>query len=216
MHLAGVNRQGVSKFTPESVPRGSSEISLDQTLLRQQPQGSEHRSGESFGSELVKYEAVEIQETAYPCEDGAPLGCKEGLRRHSPHFRGKPYQCTYCGKSFSRRSHLVTHERTHTGEKPYACSFCGKSFIQSSHLILHERTHTGEKPYRCCACGKSFSSTSNLLAHGRTHMGEKPYKCAVCEKGFISKSHLVRHRRNHAGGRPPTEQSCSGKAFCVT
>ncbi|XP_053235758.1 zinc finger and SCAN domain-containing protein 23-like isoform X1 [Podarcis raffonei] len=199
----------------ESVPCGTSEISLDQTPLRQQPQGSDGGSGESFDSEFVKYEAVEIQESAYPCEDGTQLSCKEDLRRHSPHFHGKPYQCGYCGKAFSRRSHLVTHERTHTGEKPYACSFCSKSFIQSSHLILHERTHTGEKPYQCCACGKSFSSTSNLLAHGRTHTGEKPYKCAVCEKGFISKSHLVRHRRNHAADRPPTEQSSSGKAFCL-
>nr|Q6ZRF7.1 PUTATIVE PSEUDOGENE: RecName: Full=Putative zinc finger protein 818 [Homo sapiens]BAC87353.1 unnamed protein product [Homo sapiens] len=49
-----------------------------------------------------------------------------------------------CGKVLSQNSHLVNHQRIHTGEKSYRCHECGKAFTQGSRFINHQIVHTGE------------------------------------------------------------------------
>ncbi|KAK7884348.1 hypothetical protein WMY93_027471 [Mugilogobius chulae] len=137
------------------------------------------------------------------------------------HRGDKPYSCSICEKTFTRKSTLAVHIKAHAGVKPYCCSICEKGFVKKSSLTVHMRTHTGEKRYSCSTCEKGFSHSSCLKYHERTHTGEKPYSCpvfylelspqkshevslgekpfscSVCDTHFISGSNLKRHMRSH-------------------
>ncbi|KAM9050144.1 zinc finger protein 696 [Megaptera novaeangliae] len=134
------------------------------------------------------------------------------VKHQSIHSGEKPYECSDCGKAFIHSSHVVRHQRIHNGEKPYVCKECGKAFSQSFNLIRHQRIHTGEKPYECAECGRSFSQRSDAIKHQRIHTGERLYECSECGKTFIHSSNVVRHQRIHHGENPYECKEC-GKAF---
>ncbi|KAM9276348.1 rho guanine nucleotide exchange factor 5 [Cariama cristata] len=102
----------------------------------------------------------------------------------------RPYQCKDCGKSFSQSTHLVQHQRNHTGERPYVCAKCGRNFYKNSGLLRHANFHTGQKPYKCPSAGSASATAPTSLPTKRLHTGEKPYKCADCNKCFSESSKL--------------------------
>lgn len=78
---------------------------------------------------------------------------------------------------------------------------CGKTFTTRSDLKKHVRTHTNERPYECKqrGCGKAFMISHHLKNHYKSHSDHRPFECAEpgCEQGFKSKYALKNHEKKH-------------------
>ncbi|XP_013914149.1 PREDICTED: zinc finger and SCAN domain-containing protein 23-like [Thamnophis sirtalis] len=165
---------------------------------------SEEKAEGKFINSQGTYEDLDesvLQPSLFPSEpDNTCLICRKVFRRRSnliaherTHSGDQYYNCSECRKSFVSRAAFLIHQRVHTGEKPYKCSFCGKGFNTGSSLTRHKRIHTGEKPYKCLDCGKRFNDYSNFIVHKRIHTGEKPYECSICGKRFSDNSNFIKH-----------------------
>ncbi|TID14620.1 Zinc finger protein [Venturia nashicola] len=71
-----------------------------------------------------------------------------------------------CRKTFKTNCDLARHEKTHCHHK-LECSQpgCSKRFTQKSHLDTHEATHTKEMRFACNNCDKKFSDQSSASRH---------------------------------------------------
>ncbi|XP_054577044.1 Krueppel-like factor 17 isoform X2 [Eptesicus fuscus] len=132
-------------------------------------------SQDSFVSQPASQEDPFLAEQPMPAPQRAEqnVGAPErACRSRSPMAR--PYCCPYenCGKAYTKRSHLLSHQRKHTGERPYKCQWegCTWSFFRSDELGRHMRIHTKYRPHRCDQCGREFMRSDHLRQHQRTHL----------------------------------------------
>ncbi|XP_023290103.1 zinc finger protein 836 [Orussus abietinus] len=145
------------------------------------------------------------------CEKEFP---KVSLRNHiRSHTGERPFPCSKCYASFSRRSGLNAHEKDCVGIPPgssqeafrrrdYVCSECNHAFYTKHALRQHMLRHAGKK-YKCGLPGcptvlrtASELRSHRLLVHETATTGRK-YRCASCPYAAKTSTQLRRHRRKH-------------------
>ncbi|XP_054901488.1 zinc finger and SCAN domain-containing protein 2-like [Poeciliopsis prolifica] len=57
-----------------------------------------------------------------------------------------PLVCKTCGRQFRQLSGLKRHESTHSAPRRFPCSICGKSLSRRDHLVRHMKVHAKTKP----------------------------------------------------------------------
>ncbi|CAD6580634.1 MAG: hypothetical protein CYPHOPRED_001316 [Cyphobasidiales sp. Tagirdzhanova-0007] len=87
--------------------------------------------------------------------------------------RGKRFLCSYpgCSRTFSRNFNLSTHYNTHLGIKPFGCSYCPKSFSRrhdcARHIAaVHTATAPGVTQHKAKATSASCKCTCSVDHHG--------------------------------------------------
>ncbi|XP_066126937.1 zinc finger protein 446 isoform X1 [Saccopteryx bilineata] len=66
------------------------------------------------------------------------------------------------------------HRRTPPVPRKYACEECGRSFSWKSQLVIHRKSHTGQQRHFCGECNRSFNWKSQLVIHRKSHQPKAP------------------------------------------
>ena len=100
------------------------------------------------------------------------------------HTGEKPFQCTYCKKSYAQKAQLDEHVNIHTNAKPYKCDLCPMRFNYSSSLRLHKKNkHGAEKRFRLKE--KGLGKRDNI------------YECNTCQWTSPNRTIMAKHVKQH-------------------
>ncbi|KAJ8132836.1 hypothetical protein O1611_g785 [Lasiodiplodia mahajangana] len=104
--------------------------------------------------------------------------------------REAAYECSECGKKFTRNHNLQNHIRSHQGLRPFGCQVCGQTFTRKPDCDRHERGH-GEGKYICIGslktgetwgCKRGFSRLDSLASHFQSKKGKRCIKPHMQER----------------------------------
>ncbi|XP_012589571.1 PREDICTED: zinc finger protein 57 homolog [Condylura cristata] len=132
----------------------------------------------------------------------APAGSVDGTPVVPASEAGPPFSCPTCGRCFSKRANLHSHQFVHNPKRTNSCGQCGRSFRNPKALSYHRLMHLGEKPFHCSLCDKTYCDASGLSRHRRVHLGYRPHSCPSCSKCFRDQSELKRHQKIHQNQEP--------------
>jgi len=158
----------------------------------------------------------------FQCIDcGKLFGSDRRLKKHVASVHLHVFPCTTCTKTFSRKSDLERHIKSHLGIKDFQCIDCGKLFSEEWNLRQHvEIVHLhSNEVFPCNICGKEFKYKTSLHTHNKTHLGitrrkeTKDFLCKDCGKQYVRDKELQEHISIvHHGERKFECQEC-GKKF---
>ncbi|KAM7349228.1 uncharacterized protein ACRADG_008248 [Cochliomyia hominivorax] len=101
--------------------------------------------------------------------------------------------CPICKRSQKSTEDLQCHLKSHD-EKRLQCPWCGKLFSRSSHLKDHQNAvHLKLRPFKCDFCELAFGDRKARLVHQKSHTEDRPITCSVCKRGFKTRSTFKRH-----------------------
>ena len=110
------------------------------------------------------------------------------------------YMCNICKRVFDQKKDLLVHTYVHKANPRYDCTECGKNFTKKASFDRHVNAHQkGKKNAICCKiCGIQCANRSELEEHHRqSHLEEKRFSCDICKAEFSWEDNLRRHKRNH-------------------
>lgn len=80
----------------------------------------------------------DVYHCSYPdCSYSTPKRSQLACHTRAVHLHVRSHVCTECGRAFVERSHLVRHQRMHLAEKPFACSWCSYTSTRRDKLKEH-------------------------------------------------------------------------------
>ena len=151
---------------------------------------------------LNEHISKHLNKRQFVCEE-----CDKHFKRNSTllnhkrnvHSTDRPFVCNQinCNKTYKTKSHLITHQLTHSSVKSFGCNKCDKRFKSNSELNLHKKfVHSNIHPFICpqSNCNKSFKRISHLNLHKRIHCSDKPFECDECNQRFKLKYYLSAHK----------------------
>lgn len=77
-------------------------------------------------------------------------------------------KCLDCDVEFGTSQELFKHcATTHDEKQKFMCDVCGKEFTSKAWLVSHQKYHRGVRNKRCTKCPSSFTEFKGLRTHLR-------------------------------------------------